>query len=196
MIEVPHFGLHCDGELVFLHEGDGSLCLNPGLSTLTSPFKVTANPKLCPHRLIPSIDREIDTRRPLNNDLVHAMAPIPGANALFVPNLSVRHVEVVAMLDMVKSGQNFFDVWATTIRSLVPLLTVTNITPLVIIGLRINHLQDLTRFLALPRTRSVILLGAVKPYGAVEATGVWKAPKDDWAAEGLRQLRKYVGDRK
>jgi hypothetical protein len=65
-----------------------------------------------------------------------------------------------------------FAPWASPIKRLASQLMVTNLLPLIIINYEPQHLIEIATLIELPRIRTIILCGHVKPANVIEVDPV------------------------
>lgn len=187
MIEIAHYGLHRQDNLVFLHEQDRKgRCLSPGLAKLKSPFslKITGWRK-CPHAFPAPEEGAI-----LDHPLVRAMGPAQDGGLYFLPAV---HREWVHTLSLLTPGgaptvEPWWSVkWPQMQRTAIK-LGMTNAAPLVITEWQPRDFGAMETLAAQPRIRNLILCGPIRLPGTTLLDPEGLDPKHDWAAEGRRQL--------
>lgn len=183
---MQHFGLHVDGDLIFLHQGRWGRCVTPGLEGLQAPERVRrADHRRCPHNVVPA-----PGPTPELTGLVRVLAPIPDGGIYWVPGEAMDAI-AKAMTMCAPVGQIVFSAWNTKVRHLVPQLTLTNIAPLIITGLRPIDLKATTELLRQPRVRTVLFCGDIRP--AVAEPIDWTLPSvSDWTRTGGALLHQHI----
>ncbi len=182
-----HFGLHVDGDLIFLHQGRWGRCVTPGLEGLQAPERVRRlDYRRCPHNVQPA-----PGPTPALTGLVKALAPIPDGGAYWVPAEAMASVsKAFVMCNPVHPV--IFPAWHNKVKDLVPQLTLTNIAPLIITDLRPADLPGVGNLLRLPRVRTVLICGRIQPSG-VEPISDWKLPSvADWRRVGGAFLHNHI----
>jgi len=169
---VQHWGLHVDGDLVFLHEQDRTRCMTPGLEGLESPFVVETRGK-CPHALLPWDDSVVPVEPP--SGLARVLGPIPDGGAYWAPPAARPLLKVSHDLCCLFRPASFTP-WATPLRRLAPELTLTNLAPLVIFDYEPKDLTQLLHLLDAPRIRTVVLCGPIRPAGVEEVDFTTEMP--------------------
>lgn len=181
-----HFGLHTDGDLVFLHQQGGGRCVTPGLEGLPAPWKVKRYDRIqCPHDLTPA-----PGKAPARRGLVKVLAPVPDGGVYWAPVAAMDNVAKAIVMSS-PINQIVFPAWGVGIGTLVPQLSLTNIAPLIITDTYPRNLRAVTRLLRLPRVRTILFVGDLRP---PEATPVdWTLPSvSDWKKAGAALLHQYV----
>lgn len=181
-----HFGLHVDGDLVFLHQGRWGRCVTPGLEGLAAPERIMRHDfRRCPHdiKLAPG-------PTPEPTGLVKALAPIPDGAAYWVPSEAIDAVsQAYVMCSPVQPV--VFAAWNTPIRKLAPQLSLTNIAPLIITGVRPIDAHAVIQLLRLPRVRTILFCTDVQPRNT-EAID-WTLPSvSDWRRAGSALLHQHI----
>lgn len=154
----PTYGLIVEDDLVWLRQQNGTVCLTPGLEGLERPSTSSAPPARyrCPHTLTPE-----PGEFPRLKGLARVLRPVPDGGAYYC---STPTGGIVPFLKMSASVERIiFPTWAVPISSLIPQLTLTNLAPLVIPDCEPKNFIALQRLLSLPRTRTIICLGAAQP---------------------------------
>lgn len=190
---VPHYGLHSDGDLFFLHEQNRSRCMTPGLEALQSPLDVVRHDRTtCPHSLLP-----MEPAMPLpwmDNELMMKLAPVPDGGAYWVPTAAkLSLVEMIPMCRPIRAVA--FVPWANPVKRLVPELTVTNLAPLIIADYDTRDLREISRLLELPRTRTIILCGQLKLPSLTELSWQRNTPGIAWDLVGTSLLQNIIAQK-
>ena len=163
-MSVNHYGLHIDQDLFFLIQESTNFCLNEGLQTLSVTKKVSRSNRLgCPHN-IKSHSHIMPISVPT---LVQKMAPIPDGGAYWVPS-SARSILSRSSALSAPTRSIAFTPWAHPLKTLIPELDLTNVSPLLLLGYRRSDIAPLERLLSLPRIRTVILCGDYRVPGVAE----------------------------
>lgn len=184
---TPHYGLYADDDLIFLHQQDGGVCLTPGLSGLESPFEAPLKRVRCPHNIAPA-----PGALPPFNPLIDVLSPIPNGGAFWTPQKNWPLVRDAAQMSA-PVAQIIMPIWATDVADLVPQLTLTNIAPLILVGYEAKHFKKINQLMQLPRVRTLLFCGALRPPGAIEVNGTCD-DTIDWRAAGAAVLQQHVYD--
>jgi hypothetical protein len=183
----PHFGLHVDDDLVFLHQQDGGVCLTPGLSELESPYEAPPPKVKCPHAIKPA-----PGPLPPLNPLIDALSPVPDGGAYWARPELLPIIRDAYQMSWPTSVSSYLPIWANPLAGLVSHLSVTNLTPLILIGYEPRHLRRIIQLLELPRIRTILFCGPMKPPGTVEVTTDPITETIDWRAAGAAVLHQHV----
>jgi hypothetical protein len=192
MIPVENYGLHQDGNLVFLLEHRKARCLTPGLSALPSPFEVVREDRtICPHTLYEPAPAELPADL---HPLIEALAPVPSSGGAFwVP--PDQSPAIQRMRTMVGGPQTrTFVPWGLRdpLQKLFSQLNLTNAAPLIITSYEPRDFVMLETLLGLPRIRTVVLCGALKLPGT-EQLPAYSGPLDlNWPSIGAAMTERYV----
>lgn len=181
-----HFGLHTDGDLVFLHQGRWGRCVTPGLEALPAPFRVMRRDgRRCPHNITPAAGSH-----PQLEGLARVLAPVPDGGAYWVPEQAMPAVSAAHQMAS-PVHPIVFPAWNTRVRDLAPQVSLTNIAPLIIVGIRPIDIPAVASLLAIPRVRTILLVGGPQPGGAVEVD--WTLPSvSDWRRVGGAVLHDHI----
>ncbi len=183
---MTHYGLHTDGDLVFLHQQEGSVCLTPGLGALPSPF--AAPPRRgprCPHHITPS-----PGELPPSDPVIDVLRPVPNGGAYWAP-LQDRPLVFEAAKMCSPSSPTIFPMWAHSATDLIPQLNLTNIAPLILVSAEAKHLRSIAKLLELPRVRTILFCGVLRPPGTTPLKG-GELPNINWRAAGAAALHAHV----
>lgn len=160
---VEHYGLHREGEFIFLLERGYSMCLSQGFEGLTSPFR-TKRQVPCPHNLLAhAYEDDFELPPEAQHPLVVAMAPRSADPKVYWVPQEARSVvgELCKLFSPVK-------VPVFTIRlggsvRIMPELKASNITPVIISGYDYTNGPTM-RAIALSETlRPIIFCGPFPP---------------------------------
>jgi hypothetical protein len=166
---MERFGLHIDGDLLFLHQQDEARCLTPGLAGLPSPYSSPKRAR-CPHRIEPKAGEVGHAPSPFD--------PVPDGGAYWVRG----DVRRAAQLCAPTQGTGVIrPLWAWSVKDLLSELHLTNIAPLILTAYEGSHLRSIARLLELPRVRTLIFCGDLQPAGA-EAASIPEIEGDPRAA--------------
>lgn len=184
----PTYGLIVEDDLVWLRQQNGTVCLTPGLEGLERPSNSTPPPARgrCPHDITPA-----PGPIPRLKGLARVLRPIPDGGAYYCPTTVGK---ITGFLRMSASVERLiFPTWAVPVVNLIPQLTLTNLAPLVIPDCESRNLIALQRLLSLPRTRTIICLGATQPPMTTRLELEIKSDrKTDWSQMGAAILHDHV----
>jgi hypothetical protein len=125
------------------------------------------------------------------------MAPTPASAAVWYIGGGARGV-IEDLAQMSGFGhQTVYTPWATPLQKLIPQLTVTNISPLVITGYSYRDLAYIERLISLPRLRPLVFCGLYAPPHAqtIPTTDIAALESSaPWRAIGAFILRSWIKD--
>ena len=161
-IFVDHFGIHREGEFVFLHEAGRSYCLTPGFEGLPSPFRVRGSVS-CPHRMlddIPTVAGPV-----VKHPTIRAFAPVVHKNpgVFWMPPEGRAVAEELLRMSVLVGSNAVMALWRGAPPAVFRALTVTNISPVLICGYDVRHSQTLRQLALLPRLRPLVFCGTFPP---------------------------------
>ena len=171
MPQVDHYGIHwAPGRIAFLHQGEGARNAI-GLGE-PSPFILRGRLPACPHSILldtPTPREHLSSFRSIlaSVDAARFLLPVPpplGANVAYLPTINTRATLITLAQFLRMSAPTRAPVqwwWGSGSRSDAQAAAhLTNVQPLVLAGLELDHIDSLLRFsaAALFEPRAVLAL--------------------------------------